>query len=328
MPQIVGKEIGPIGYGLMGLTWRNEPPSEEQSFKAMRASLSAGANFWNAGEFYGTPEHNSLTLMNKYFTKYPEDAQKVVLSIKGGLVNMKPDGSPEGVRTSIENCLRLLDGKKSIDIFECARVDKNTPIETTMKALEGYVKVGKIGGIALSEVSAATVRRAAKVTKIVAVEVELSLFATDILSNGVAAACAENDIPVVAYSPVGRGFLTGEIKSPDDIPEGDLRKKMPKFLPENFHKNIDLVEKLQSIAKQKGCTPAQLAVAWIRSISKKDGNPEFFPIPGASTEARVIENSKDFTLSAEDLKAIDSILSSFTPVGDRYDARGMSHAEG
>ncbi|KAL2067122.1 hypothetical protein VTL71DRAFT_1546 [Oculimacula yallundae] len=328
MPQILGKEIGPIGYGLMRLTWRKEPPSEEQSFKAMRASLQAGANFWNAGEFYGTPERNSLTLMNNYFTKYPEDAQKVVLSVKGGLVNMQPDGTPEGIKTSIENCLRLLDGKKSIDIFECARVDKNTPIETTMKALEEYVKAGKIGGIALSEVSAATIRRAAKVTKIVAVEVELSLFNTNILSNGVAEACAENNVPVVAYSPLGWGFLTGEIKSPEDIPEGDLRRTMPRLQPENFHKNIDLVNKLQSIAEQKGCTPAQLAIAWIRSISKKDGNPEIFPIPGATAEARVLENSKGVTLGAEDLKAINSILSSFTVAGDRFSEHAMTLAEG
>ncbi|KAH6718998.1 NADP-dependent oxidoreductase domain-containing protein [Leptodontidium sp. MPI-SDFR-AT-0119] len=328
MPQIVGKEIGPIGYGLMGLTWRQQPPTEEQSFKAMRASLKAGANFWNAGEFYGTPESNSLTLLNKYFTKYPEDAKKVVLSIKGGLVKMQPDGTPEGIKISVENCLRLLDGKKSIDVFECARVDRNTPIETTMKALEEYVKAGKIGGIALSEVSASSVRRAAKVTKIVAVEVELSLWSTDVLSNGVAAACAENNIPIVAYSPMGRGMLTGEIKSPDDIPEGDMRKTMPRFLPENFSKNMDLVKALQNFAEQKGCTAAQLALAWIRSISKKDGNPEIFPIPGATTEARVLENSKDVTLSGEELKAIESILSSFSVIGDRYNSHGMALVEG
>ncbi|KAH7403547.1 NADP-dependent oxidoreductase domain-containing protein [Cadophora sp. MPI-SDFR-AT-0126] len=328
MPQLVGKEIGPIGFGLMGMTWRKQPPPEEQSFKALRASLEAGANFWNAGEFYGTPELNSLTLLNKYFTKYPEDAEKVVLSIKGGLVNMKPDGTPEGVKASVENCLRLLDGKKSIDIFECARVDKNTPIETTMKALEEYVKAGKIGGIALSEVSATSVRRAAKVTKIVAVEVELSLWSTNILNNGVAAACAENNIPVVAYSPMGRGMLTGQIKSPDDIPEGDMRKTMPRFLPENFRKNLDLVKELENLAKQKGCTPAQLALGWTRSISKKNGNPEIIPIPGATTAERVLENSKDVTLSSEDLKAIESILSSFSVAGQRYDLHGMAHVEG
>lgn len=113
-------------------------------------------------------------------------------------MNMRPNGTPEGIKISVENCLRLLNGKKSIDIFECARVDKNVPIETTMKALEEYVRAGKIGGIALSEVSAATIQKAVKATKIVAVEVELSLWSLDILSNGVAVAAAENNIPIVA----------------------------------------------------------------------------------------------------------------------------------
>ena len=112
---------------------------------------------------------------------------------------MHPDGSPEGIKRSVENCLRLLDGKKSIDIFEPARIDKHVPLETTLKALEAYVKAGKVGGIALSEVSAATIQKAVKITKIVAVEVELSLWSLDILSNGVAAACAEHNIPVIAY---------------------------------------------------------------------------------------------------------------------------------
>ncbi|PBP22544.1 aldo/keto reductase [Diplocarpon rosae] len=327
MPEILGREIGPIGYGLMGLTWRKSPPTEEQSFAAMRASLAAGANFWNAGEFYGTPSYNSLTLLNKYFTLYPEDASRVVLSVKGGLVNMRPDGSPEGIKTSVENCLRLLDGKKRIDIFECARVDKRVPVETTMRALEEYVRAGKIGGIALSEVSAETVRRAAKVTKIVAVEVELSLWSLDILSNGVAAAAAEHGIPIVAYSPIGRGMLTGEIKSPDDIPDGDMRKTMPRFLPENFSRNLDLVNALQKIAGRKGVTPAQLAIAWLRAISNKDGNPEIIPIPGASTEARVLENSKDVTLDPDELKDIETILKGFEVKGERYDEHGMAHAE-
>jgi pyridoxine 4-dehydrogenase len=215
MPQLVGKEIGSTGYGLMGtcpitncssitnlstgLTWRPTPSPEEQAFEALKASLAAGCNFWNAGEFYGPPDNNSLTLLNKYFTKYPEDASKVVLSIKGGLKNFVPDGSPENIKNSIENCMRLLDGKKDIDIFEPARVDKNIPIEITLKALEEHVKAGHIKGIALSEVSAATITRAVKVTKIVAVEVELSLWSLDILSNGVTKACAEYNIPVIAY---------------------------------------------------------------------------------------------------------------------------------
>lgn len=140
--------------------------------------------------------------MERYFTKYPEDAEKVVLSIKGGLKpGLVPDGSPEGVRRSIDNCLKLLKGKKSIDIFECARVDPKTPVEITMKTMEEeYVKTGKIGGIALSEVSAATIEKAAKVTKIAAVEVELSLWSTDPLTNGIVASCAKHNILLVAYA--------------------------------------------------------------------------------------------------------------------------------
>lgn len=169
----------------------------------MKASLASGCNFWNGGEFYGPTSANSLVLMEKYFTKYPEDASKVVLSIKGGIntATHAPDSSPEGVRTSLDNCIAQLKGKKKIDLFECARVDPKTPIEWTMKVLEEeYVKTGKIGGISLSEVGAATIERAAKVvTKIEAVEVELSLWATEPLTNGITEVCAKHGITVVAY---------------------------------------------------------------------------------------------------------------------------------
>jgi pyridoxine 4-dehydrogenase len=197
----------------IGLTLKNPPLSNKVAFGAMRASLDMGANFWNGGEIYGSTERNSLHMLNEYFTKYPEDADKVVLSIKGGytpggiLVGGRPDGSPENVKRSIDECLKVLDGKKFLDLFECARVDPNVPIETTVATINEYVKAGKIGGISLSEVNAQTIRRAAKVAKISAVEVEFSLWSTDILYNGVAEACAELNIPVVAYSPIGRGFL-------------------------------------------------------------------------------------------------------------------------
>jgi pyridoxine 4-dehydrogenase len=165
----------------------------------MRAALEGGSNLWNGGEIYGPPERNSLVLLNKYYAKYPEDASKVVLNIKGGMgANMLPDGSPEGVRRSVENSLKQLGSTGKIDMFECARKDPNTPIEVTMQALEELVKEGKIGGIALSEVNANTIRQAAKVAKITAVEVEFSLFSTDVLTNGVAKACAELKIPILA----------------------------------------------------------------------------------------------------------------------------------
>jgi len=310
----------------MGLTWRPNPVSEEQAFVAMRAALASGCNFWNAGEFYGTPEYNSLHLLEKYFTKYPEDASKVVLSIKGGLNKMHPDGSPENLKKSINNCHKLLGGKKSIDIFEMARVDKNTPLEITLKALEEHVKSGSIGGIALSEVSAATIKKAASITTIVAVEVELSLWSTDILSNGVAAACAEHNIPIIAYSPIGRGMLSGEIKSPEDIPEGDMRRHMPRFQPDVFDTNLELVKELQKVAKQKGCTAAQLAISWTKHCT--NGYPEVIPIPGATTEERVIENAKVVTLGNDDLTQINSILSEFKVVGGRYGGPAAAHIEG
>jgi len=329
MPTILGKEIGPIGYGLMGLTWRPKPPPEEQCFAAMKAALEAGCNFWNGGEFYGTPEHNSLTLLAKYFTKYPEDADKVVLSIKGGYGPQGPDSSPEGVRRSVNNCLRLIEGKKKIDIFECSRVDKKTPVETTMKILEEeFVKTGKIGGICLSEVGADTIRRATKVTNIVGAEVEMSLWALDIFKNGVAQACAEAKIPVIAYSPIGRGFLSGQLKSPDDIPEGEFRKLLPRFQPGAFEHNLELVRDVEKIAQKKGCTPAQLAIGWTLQLSKKEKNPEIIPIPGASSAGHAAENAVIITLTDEELAEIDTILAKFEPIGARYGGPVAAYMEG
>lgn len=227
MASLVGKKIGPYGYGLMGLTWRANPASDEQAFAAMKAALESGANFWNGGEFYGPPNASSLHLLNRYFTKYPEDADKVVLCIKGcndmNTDNLQPRGDEAFVTQSVENCLRILDGKKKIDIFESARVDKVTPIEETIGALAKFVKAGKIGGIGMSECSAASIERAWKVHPIASVEVELSLWEDTVLSNGVANTCAKFGIPLIAYSPLGQGFLTGQLKTPDDIPKSDWR---------------------------------------------------------------------------------------------------------
>jgi len=323
MPTVTGKSVGPIGYGLMGLTFKATPPPQDQAFAAMKASLESGANAWNGGEIYGSIERNSLHLLNEYFTKYPEDADKVVLSIKGGctpggIISGRLDGSPENTRRSIDECLRVLDGKKFLDLFECARVDPTVPIEVTLGAIDEYVKAGKIGGISLSEVSAATIRKAAKFTKISAVEVELSLWSADVLDNGIADACAEFDIPIFAYSPIGRGFLTGDIKKPEDIPEGDFRRTIPRFNGEAFQQNLKLVNEIEELAKRKGCTPAQAGIAWIRGISSQAGRPTIIPIPGASSEKRVSENSKNVTLTGDEMKEIQAILDKFPVSGGRY----------
>jgi pyridoxine 4-dehydrogenase len=180
MTTLLNKKIGTTGFGLMGLTWRAKPIPTEDAIAVMKSSLQKGANFWNGGVFYGTPEYNSLHLLNAYFTKYPEDASKVVISIKGGFNVAKygVDGSKEWLTKEIDDALKLLDGKCKIDIFECARVDSKIPIEKTTETLGELVKAGKIGGIGLSECSAKSIRRAAKVHAIASVEVEYSLFST------------------------------------------------------------------------------------------------------------------------------------------------------
>ncbi|KAI8936423.1 hypothetical protein NX059_006831 [Plenodomus lindquistii] len=320
MLELTSKPIGSIGYGLMGLTWRASPPSQSQSFDAMRTALSKGANFWNGGELYGSPERNSLHLLNEYFTKYPEDADKVVLSIKGGLVpgQMKPDGSREGVKRSVEECLKVLDGKKFLDLFECARVDPNIPIEDTISYIAEYVKAGKLGGISLSEVGAASIRKAAKVHPIAAVEVEYSLWSTDILENGVASTCAELGIPIVAYSPLGRGFLTGKYKRHSDIEKDSMLHHMPRFQPEVFDENIKLLHAVEDIAKAKNATPAQIALGWVLAQSGTKGMPIIIPIPGATTSERIEENMKPAKLNDEDMKTLNEILKKFAPIGGRY----------
>ncbi|ORY13773.1 NADP-dependent oxidoreductase domain-containing protein, partial [Clohesyomyces aquaticus] len=279
MVKLVGKEVGNIGYGLMGLTWRASPPSNEQAMKAMKTALACGCNAWNGGEFYGPPDRNSLHILNEYFTKYPEDAEKVVLSIKGGAnpKNHSPDGSRENIQRSINECLKVLDGKKFLDLFECARVDPNTPIEDTIGYIAEFIKAGKLGGISLSEVGAESIRRAAKVHKISAVEVEFSLWSTDILENGVAEACAELDIPIVAYSPLGRGFLTGQFKKFEDLPEDSMLRLFPRFQPDVFDENLKLVTEVEKIASKKGCSNVQIAMGWVIAHSKKNGLPEILP---------------------------------------------------
>ncbi|KAB5542786.1 NADP-dependent oxidoreductase domain-containing protein [Coniochaeta sp. 2T2.1] len=321
MPGLLGKQIGSTGFGLMGLTTRTPPVPVEQAIQTMRAALECGCTFWNAGEHYGTPEWNTQTLLAEYFRRYPEDAQNIVLSVKGAFDfdTMQPDGSLNGIKRSINKILKDLDGTKKIDIFECARVDHKTPLEVTLKYLnDEYVRKGIIGGIGLSEVGAATIHRAAKISRIVSVEVELSLWSTHVLENGVAAACAELHIPIVAYSPIGQGMLAGKFKSLDDLPEGDLRRGYPRFQPENFAINLQLVGQLELLAEEKQCRAPQLALSWIRGLSRRKGVPLIIPIPGATTEARVRENAVEVDLTDEDLSKIDNILSKFTVAGGRY----------
>ena len=199
MVKVWNQEISSIGYGLASLTVGANAPSEEQAFHCLRTAADLGCLVWNAGEFYGTPTHNSLTLLNRFYAKYPEYADKVILSVKGAA---RPDftvnGDPEFVKKSVENCLTLLGGKSKISMYETARIDVNMPLEIQLNTLKELRDQGKFDGIALTEVSAETIRKAAKLVDIVAVEIELSLWCTDPLHNSILTTCAELNIPVIS----------------------------------------------------------------------------------------------------------------------------------
>ncbi|KAL1959483.1 hypothetical protein VTO42DRAFT_1928 [Malbranchea cinnamomea] len=319
MATIADRPVGRIGFGLMGLTWRPDPPSYEHCFAVMKAALARGANFWNGGDLYGTPDANSLHLLKAYFTKYPEDADKVVLSIKGGVDiagGMKIDGTEAGVRESVEKCLRVLEGTKKIDVFEYARLDPKVPVEETVRALKTLQDEGKIGGIGLSEVRAETIRRAAAVAPIAAVEIELSLATREPLSNGIVSTCAELGIPIVAYSPLSRGLLTGTLRSASDVPDGDLRKHLPRFQQQALEVNLKLADAVCELAQKKGCKASQLAIAWVASQSMP--NAPIIPIPGTSSIERVDENLTDVSLTSDEKEEIAEILTKCPVEGSRY----------
>jgi len=314
--------VNSIGYGLMGLTWRPKQTPDEQAFETMRTAIREGCTFWNGGEFYGQPEKTlNLQLLNRYFKKYPEDREKVFISIKGGLdlATMKPTGDKEGLRKSVENSVNVMGGY--IDLFECARVDKQVPIEETMETFKELIKEGKIKHVGLSECSAETIRKAHKVVPIAAVEQEYSLWSTEIENNGVLDTCKELGIPLVAYSPLGRGFLTGTIKKRSDIPEGDFRLHFERFSEENFDNNLQLVSKLQDFAKEKGCTPAQLAIGWVLAQWDK-----IIAIPGSTTSERVNDNVGGIKVqfSDDELKQLRALIQSTTVKGGRYN-KMMEH---
>lgn len=266
-------------------------------------------------------------------------AEKIVLSVKGGLKpgTLTPDGSETNLRRSVEDCLAVLAGTKQIDIFEPARLDPNFTVEEQVGVLRALVREGKIGGIGLSEVDAETIRRAYvsfsllllfylyltiyrhKIHPIAAVEVEFSLFATDILHNGVAATCTELGIPVVAYSPLGRGVLTGTFTRVSDIPDGDFRKILPKYQDGVIEQNLKRINELNKFAARKGVAPVQLALGWLRSLSSRPGLPTIIPIPGGTTPEKIVQNMDGVPiLSDEDMEEIDEILKRNEVVGSRY----------
>ncbi|KAL8702955.1 MAG: hypothetical protein Q9201_003859 [Fulgogasparrea decipioides] len=323
MVLITGQDVGHTGYGMMNLTWRTNPIPNSQAFSTLIATLDNNVTFWNGGELYGPPHANSLHLLSRFFAAHPSAASHVCLSLKGAGIPGQPmtlSGSRDNIRRSIDECLRVLDGKKKIDIFEAARVDPKVPLEETINAIAEYVQGGKVGGIGLSEVDAETIRKAHAIHPVAAVEVELSLQSPDILTNGVATTCAELGIPIVAYSPLGRGLLTAQLNTANDIDKDDIRHHLPRFAPDALEKNTRMGMELKKVAEKKGCTAAQVALAWVRGWSGRGGVGEVVPIPGATTAERVKENAEAVVLTEGEWEEVERIRMSGNVVGGRYPA--------
>ncbi|KAG8996475.1 hypothetical protein FRB94_008271 [Tulasnella sp. JGI-2019a] len=321
-------EIYKIGLGLMMMTWTPNPTPDEQAFETIKTAIDLVPAdkklFINSGEFYGvSPRTANLHLISRFFTKYPELADRTFLSVKGGTEaeSLTPNGSPENIRRSVDAVLAALDGKKKLDLFQCARVDEKVGIESMMKSLKGLVEEGKFNHIGVSEVSAATLRKANAIHKVTAVEIEVSPWAYEDETKKVITTAKELGVTVIAYSPLGRGFLTGKL-NPKDLPDGDFRKSLDKFQDEAAKHNQKIVDALTAIAEKKNSTSAQLSLAWVASL----GN-NVVPIPGSSKASRVKENlgAAKLVLTDGDLKEITAALEENTVQGGRYNA-AMGHA--
>jgi len=316
--------VGKVAHGLMMMTWRdtNVPLPDEEAFEAIKAgidALPAGAKMiLNSGEFYASDFSTAnLQLLARFFDKYPTYAEKTFLSVKGGGLpgSFVVDSSPANLRRSVDAINAALRGTKKLDLFESARVDPKYPIEDTIKVLAGLVKEGKFSHIGMSECNAETLKRAHAVHPIAVVEIEVSLWSYEEETKKVIATAQELGIAVAGYSPLGRGFLTGSIKTVDDIPAGDMRRMFTRFREEYIKQNIAIVEELKVLAAKKKITPAQLAIAWVGSLGD-----HVIPLPGSSNKKRTLENvgGGDVVLTAEDKAEISKILAGHEVKGDRY----------
>jgi len=308
------------------MTWKPEPTPDDVCFETIKTALEsvpAGVKMViNSGEFYGiTPRTANLELIARFFDKYPELADKAFLSVKGGtkVEVLEPDSSPENLRRSVDCILEKLRGTKKLDLFECARVDRKVPVEEAIKTLSGFVAEGKFDFIGMSEVSAATLRKGHSVHPIAAVEIEVSPWSHDDKIKEVITTAKELGIAVCAYSPLGRGFLTGQ--KPEDFQVGDFRRNLARFRAENVEQNLKFVNALKSLAEKKGLSPAQLCIAWVSSLG-----PHIIPLQGSSNKERTLENLSggEVVLSAQDQADIKELMESHTIAGGR--SYGDDHA--
>jgi aryl-alcohol dehydrogenase-like predicted oxidoreductase len=320
-----GVSLAPLGLGCMGMSEFYGPGDEAESIATIHRSLDLGFSFLDTADAYGCGDNEILVgnaIRDRRDTAFVATKFAIVRD-KNNPALRGINGKPEYVKVSCEASLKRL-GIETIDLYYQHRVDPTTPIEETVGAMAQLVKEGKVRFLGLSEASPATIRRAHVVHPITALQTEYSLWTRD-PEDGVLATTRELGIAFVAYSPLGRGFLTGQIKKFDDLAPDDFRRNTPRFQGENFQKNLDLVARVEQIAKEKNCTSGQLALAWL--LAQGD---DIIPIPGTKRRKYLEENiaALNVPLTPEDLRRLAEVAPKGAASGDRYQPNMMAFLNG